>query len=125
MRDQPTTKGFDVDVSDLDGVAVVSVRGSLDLASAPHLSEAAYPAAESATDGLIFDLRGVQFMSSSGVTVLVRAMDLLPEGASAAIVASQPAVQRPITLSGLDRVITTVPDVGAAVDFVRSAASGA
>ncbi|GGG19729.1 anti-sigma factor antagonist [Rhodococcoides trifolii] len=121
MRDQPASKGFEVDVSDLDGVAVVSVRGSLDLASAPRLSETAYPAAEVASNGLVFDLTGVQFMSSSGVTVLVRTIDLLPDGASAAIVASQPAVQRPITLSGLDRVITTVPDVASAIEFVSPA----
>lgn len=119
MVDHPADDSFEVGVSEHDGVVVVSVRGALDVVTSVHLTDAASPAAENANNGLIIDLTEVDMLSSSGLTALLRTVDLLPTGASAALIAPHPGVQRPITLSGLDRVITTVTDLDDAVEAVR------
>lgn len=119
MVDQPEGESFGVVVSERAGVVVVSVRGSLDVVASPRLTEVAQPAAAEANNGLVFDLTGVHLLSSSGLTALLRTVDKLPAGASAAVVAPHPGVQRPITLSGLDRVVTTVSNIDAALEAVR------
>ncbi|WP_230595839.1 STAS domain-containing protein [Rhodococcoides fascians] len=89
---------------------MLTVTGELDLVGAPTLADRAYPVAVQAVHGLVIDLTGVQFLSSSGVSVLVRTVDSLPSGALGVLVAPHAVVQRPILLSGLDQVITTVAD---------------
>ncbi|OZF06396.1 STAS domain-containing protein [Rhodococcoides fascians] len=114
MVNEPAGEALAVESSEQDGVTVLVVSGELDLVGAPRLADCAYPAAAQAVFGLVIDLTGVQFLSSSGVSVLVRAVDSLPPGAMGVLVAPHSVVQRPIMLSGLDRVITTVADRPAA-----------
>ncbi|MBY6348918.1 STAS domain-containing protein [Rhodococcoides corynebacterioides] len=121
MTDSPTRGVFDVAVTDDDGVCVVVVDGEVDMMSARRLGDVAFEAASSADGGLVVDLAGVTFLSSSGITVLLRTLGHLPSGAAAAFVAPQPAARRPITLSGLDREATSWPDRATAVEAVRSA----
>lgn len=118
MVDQPAGESFDVVVSELGGVAVVSVRGDVDVATSPRLTSAGSDVAAGASGGLVLDLTEVTLLSSSGLTALLRTVEKLPAGSTAAMVAPHPAVQRPIVLSGLDRVIVTVGTVEDAVAAV-------
>ena len=120
MTDSPTRGVFDVAVTDEEGVSVVVVDGEVDMISARRLADVAFEAASSADGGLVVDLAGVSFLSSSGITVLLRTLGHLPTGATAAFVAPHPAARRPITLSGLDREAQSWPDRAAAVEAVRS-----
>jgi len=63
---------FRTDVIHLDGVAVLAVRGEVDISTAPKLDEACRQLA-SVTDRLVLDFAGVTFMDASGLGVMVRA----------------------------------------------------
>ena len=62
--------GIFVDVSHADGLAVTTVRGEIDMASADELSAALDDVA--AEERVVVDLSGVDFMDSSGLAVLLR-----------------------------------------------------
>ena len=52
---------------------MISVSGELDLASSPTLEEELERVAESGAEVVVVDLRGLEFMDSTGLSVLVRA----------------------------------------------------
>ncbi len=52
---------------------VISLRGELDLASAPALASELYDAASDGFDQLVVDLSGLDFMDSTGLSVLLEA----------------------------------------------------
>ena len=57
--------------SDVDGVRLLEVFGELDLATAPRLEHALAEAG----DDVLLDLRGLTFMDSTGVRVLLEAAE--------------------------------------------------
>jgi anti-anti-sigma factor len=64
--------GFSISTSDGDGRAVVTIRGELDLATAPELETALLERLDAGQE-VVLDLRELQFMDSSGLRVLVTA----------------------------------------------------
>jgi anti-anti-sigma factor len=64
--------GFSISTSDSDGRAVVTVRGELDLATAPELETALLERLDAGSE-VVLDLRELEFMDSSGLRVLVTA----------------------------------------------------
>jgi anti-anti-sigma factor len=70
MAIDPT--GFSISTSEHDGRAVVAVKGELDLATAPELEKVLLERLD-AGDGVVLDLRELQFMDSSGLRVLITA----------------------------------------------------
>lgn len=70
--------GLEIDVTEgTDGKAKGSVHvaltGSLDTATAPALEKALAPALDGATTVVVFDLAGLDFISSAGLRVLMAA----------------------------------------------------
>jgi anti-sigma B factor antagonist len=63
---------FSISTAELNGRVVVDVRGELDLATAPELEATLARSLDTGQD-VIVDLRGLQFMDSSGLRVLVAA----------------------------------------------------
>jgi anti-anti-sigma factor len=73
LSDAPDGEPFSVDVSDEPGgTVVVAVRGELDIATAPEL-RAALASVDGRASQLVFDLHAVDFMDSSGISVLLAA----------------------------------------------------
>jgi anti-sigma B factor antagonist len=70
---------FDVESHELDGVAVVAVRGEIDLVTAPRLEAAVEQAIleHRAPRRLLVDLDECTFMDSTGLAILLRAQDRL------------------------------------------------
>jgi anti-sigma B factor antagonist len=64
--------GFSISTSDGDGRVVVTIRGELDLATAPELETALLERLDAGQE-VVLDLRELQFMDSSGLRVLVTA----------------------------------------------------
>ncbi|MCU1450034.1 MAG: anti-sigma-factor antagonist [Acidimicrobiales bacterium] len=64
---------FGAVASRANGTAVVAVTGEVDLYTAPRLWEAIDSAIAGAPRELVIDLNGVEFLDSSGLSVLVRA----------------------------------------------------
>ncbi|WAX57680.1 STAS domain-containing protein [Jatrophihabitans cynanchi] len=88
-----------------DGVALVTVRGEVDLANVPALERALLPLlARSDVDVLVVDLSGVQFLDSSAIAVLLRA-----RSSGKAVLLREPstAVRQLIEVTGLGDVLRT------------------
>jgi anti-sigma B factor antagonist len=109
---------FAVEVHRRDDVAIVQPRGELDLATANTLS-AALDGIEGA-ERLVVDLRGLSFIESTGLHMLV-ALHRRAErdGFQLTLIAPAAPVDRAIQLCGLDRVLPLV----AAADAVENQAA--
>jgi len=107
-----------------DGAVVVSASGPIDHATAGTFEAAVMPALEDAQAqgvGLIFDLSGVDYMSSVGLRVLM----LVAKGAKAqatpiAVAALQPSLAEIFQISRFDKIFAVYDDVEAAVSGVKS-----
>jgi len=93
---------FRVEVRNHGRAAVIAVSGELDLASSPALQEELDRLASSDTELLIIDLRELDFMDSTGLSVLVRAHQRAEEhGRHLAMVKGPQQVQRLLSLTGV------------------------
>ena len=104
---------FRVEVRNADATTVISVSGELDLASSPALEEELERVAQSDAQLVVIDLRGLEFMDSTGLSVLVRAHQRAEEnGRRLGLVNGSQQVQRLLTLTGVaDRLtLTDVPE---------------
>lgn len=98
---------FDVEVRNGEQAVVIGVRGELDLASSPALEQELESGAASSAEVVIVDLRQLEFMDSTGLSVLVRAHQRASEnGQRFAVVRGPQQVQRLLTLTGVaDRLM--------------------
>lgn len=104
---------FRVEVRNADAATVISVSGELDLASSPALEEELERVAQSDAQLVVVDLRNLEFMDSTGLSVLVRAHQRADEnGRRLGLVNGSQQVQRLLTLTGVaDRLmLTDVPE---------------
>jgi len=97
-------------------VTVVTVKGRVDSATSGELEATLKRLAEKAQTNLILDLGGVEFLSSSGLRVLVTALKA-SRHAGGELVLARPAEQAAdaISIAGLDALFKTYPDREAAV----------
>src|ERR1700753_4047318 len=63
--------------SEVEGLAVVAVSGSVDMLTAPGLAEAIDSALAKKPKGLIVDLLKVEFLGSAGISGLMKSRDNL------------------------------------------------
>jgi anti-anti-sigma factor len=103
---------FSVEVSDEDGRVVVVVRGELDLATADQLEDALLPPCRAGRP-TVLDVRGLDFMDSSGIRVVIAAHHAAQqEGGRLTLVRGGPrsAAGRVLEISGLDDVLEIVDE---------------
>jgi anti-anti-sigma factor len=96
---------FSISVAEIDGRAHVTLRGELDLATAPELEQLLIERID-ASQEVVVDLRGLEFMDSSGIRVLVAAHTRAGRnGTRVLIVRPDPdsAVAKIVEVAGLDR----------------------
>jgi anti-sigma B factor antagonist len=101
---------FRVEVSSDGPASILRLSGELDLASSPALEQELDRALDAGTSRLIVDLRELEFMDSTGLSVLVKAHQRVQEaGAQFGVVKGSAQVQRLLSLTGVaDRI--TVAD---------------
>ncbi len=93
---------FRLEVRNQGHSTVITVSGELDLASSPALQEELDRVAASESQLLIIDLRDLDFMDSTGLSVLVRAHQRIEEqGRQLAMVKGPQQVQRLLNLTGV------------------------
>lgn len=93
---------FRVDVRTEGRTAIVSVSGELDLASSPELEQQLARVWESDPEQLVLDLRELEFMDSTGLSIIVGAHQHLAErGRSLSLVKGSAQVQRLLDLTGV------------------------
>ena len=100
---------LNVEVHDGTDAVVIRVTGELDLASSPALENELGQGAASGAALVIVDLRGLEFMDSTGLSVLVRAHQRATEsGQRFAVVRGPQQVQRLLSLTGVADRLTLV-----------------
>jgi anti-sigma B factor antagonist len=103
---------FSITAGDRDGRAYLTLRGELDLATAPELEQLVNESLDAGNE-VVVDLRALEFMDSSGIRVLVAAHARAARvGARLFIVrpASGSAVAKIVEVSGLDGELNIVDD---------------
>lgn len=92
---------FRVDVRDQGEAAILVIQGELDLASSSTLEEE-LDRVRGSRELVILDLRELEFMDSTGLSVLVKAHQRAEEvGKRFGLVRGRPQVQRLLTLTGV------------------------
>jgi anti-sigma B factor antagonist len=102
--DGPAPGALQVSAESAGGTIVLTATGEVDMVTAPQLEDAARRAIEDGPAALVLDLGGVSFLSSAGLSVLVRTHKVAKEsghGTEFRIVATSAATLRPMQLMGL------------------------
>ncbi len=100
----PTPDAMSTSVEHRGDIAVLTVSGVVDLATAPALEEVTDQLVGQKPSALVIDVREVTFLASVGLKILAAThRDLAPTGCFA-VVADGPATSRPIKLTHLDEV---------------------
>lgn len=93
-----------VDITTVEGVALVSLVGDIDLQNSPRIRKALLQCLSEKKDVLV-DLGGVTYIDSSGVASLVEAFQNARRGGSRfGLVGVSPAALRVLQLARLDKV---------------------
>lgn len=97
---------FQVKVGNLEqGVRTISVRGELDLSTAPELEGPLEEALNSGEGSVLIDLSQCEFIDSTGIALIVRAWQRLDSGENgrALVICSQnDQVRRVLEITGLE-----------------------
>jgi anti-anti-sigma factor len=100
---------FRVDVHSENGAPLLKISGELDLASSPALEQELERATSSAPSLVVIDLRELNFMDSTGLSVLIRAHQQAQEsGHRLAIVNGSRQIRRLLSLTGVADRLTIV-----------------
>jgi anti-anti-sigma factor len=103
---------FAISTSEIDGRAHVTLRGELDLATAPELEDVLTERIDQSQE-VVVDLRSLEFMDSSGIRVLVAAHARAGRTGTRVFIvrpAPESAVGKIVDVSGLDRELNILDD---------------
>lgn len=119
-----TPAPFEADVQLEDGVRVITVRGELDLSTAPDLEPALEAAVGAGDVAMLIDLSACEFIDSTGIALLVRAWQHLDGDPAAdngrfALCGLNDQVRRLLELSGLSSSLSIHPGRDEALASLR------
>jgi anti-sigma B factor antagonist len=103
---------FSISADDREGRAHLTLRGELDLATAPELEQLVTERIDAGQD-VVVDLRALEFMDSSGIRVLVAAHTRAGRAGTRLVIVrpgSDSAVAKIIEVSGLEGELNLVDD---------------
>jgi anti-anti-sigma factor len=103
---------FSISAAESDGRAHLTLRGELDLATAPDLEQLVYERIDAGQE-VVVDLRALEFMDSSGIRVLVAGHARAGRAGTRLVVvrpAVGSAVAKIVEVSGLDGELNIVDD---------------
>ena len=104
---------FEAKAGDLEnGVRTISVRGELDLSTAPELEGPLDQAVDDDAGSVLIDLTNCEFIDSTGIALIVRAWQRLQNGDSgrSLVLCSQnDQVRRVLEITGLELSIPVHP----------------
>jgi len=110
---------MNIETRELKNASVVTVSGRVDSATAPDLQKALQDLLDAERKQLVLDLKGVDYMSSAGLRVLVAMQKAAKKNGGALRLAQLSArVSEVLELSGLTPVFEIYPDVVEAVGAV-------
>jgi anti-sigma B factor antagonist len=102
---------LDVTTSDREGRAQIALSGELDIATAPKLEEEVRRLETEGRKLIVIDLRGLEFMDSSGLRALLAADTRARErGNRVVIIRGDDRIQRVLRITRLDERLEIVDD---------------
>ena len=105
---------LDLQEGESDGLAHLSLRGELDLATVPKVEEALKRIEGSRPPVIVLDLAGLTFLDSTGLRMVVTAdQRARAEDRRLAVVRGPESVQRVFSITRLDEHLDMVDDVSA------------
>jgi anti-anti-sigma factor len=108
---------FEVRITRHDRVTLLVVRGELDMATVPVLERSLLETETAGADPVVIDLRGLDFMDSSGLMMLFRAHERAREaGRRIAVINGGGQAHRLFEITSADQtleVIEAVEDIAA------------
>ncbi len=94
---------------------VLSITGEIDLHESPHLKQAFEPLIKKKTPSILVDFGGVSYVDSSGLAVMLEAMQRVQAyGGNFAIYGLRENVRGIFDLARLDQIFRIFPDKAAA-----------
>jgi anti-anti-sigma factor len=103
---------FDLRISRDGASALITVRGDFDIQVAEHVAEEVARVESSEPRSLVFDLRRLSFLDSSGMAVVASAhARALGANRGFTVVRPPAGVMRVFEISGFSRVVDIVEDV--------------
>jgi len=103
-----------------DGVDIVSVSGEIHVSTAPRFGEALDAVIENGDGKLVLDLSAVEFIDSTGLSVLLNGLRLINQRQGhMALVCSNPTVLRLFEITSLDTTFEIFADRAQAIARVN------
>ena len=103
-----------------DDTRIITVRGEVHVSTAPEFSERLNDAIAGGKTGVIIDMIGVEFIDSTGLSVLLNGLRRVTRAQSRlSLVVPNPTVLRLFEITRLDSTFDIRPDRDAAVAHVR------
>lgn len=113
------TAGLTARADERDGVMIVTVRGELDMATAPTVAVAVKDAMARGLP-VVLDLSGLRFFSSAGLTLLVQLdADRRQRSVDVRLVGDQHVVVMPLELTGLRDLFPIHTSLADALSAIR------
>lgn len=105
------------------GVRAISVRGELDLSTAPDLEGPLEQTLESDEGSVLIDLSQCEFIDSTGIALIVRAWQRLDggeDGRNLVLCSQNDQVRRVLEITGLELSIPVHPTRGDAISALTA-----
>jgi anti-sigma B factor antagonist len=107
------------------GAQVVNVSGEIHVSTAPSFREQLTEVIESGGTALVLDLSGVEFIDSTGLSVLLNGLRLVGQRhGRLALVCTNPTVMRLFEITSLDATFDIFEERTAAIAHVTQPAEG-
>jgi anti-sigma B factor antagonist len=107
------------------GMQVVNVSGEIHVSTAPSFREQLTEVIENGGTALVLDLSSVEFIDSTGLSVLLNGLRLVSQRhGRLALVCTNPTVMRLFQITSLDATFDIFEDRAAAVAHVTQTADG-
>jgi anti-sigma B factor antagonist len=116
---------FDLSESELDDTTVViRVAGEIHATTAPGFSERLNGAIDGGKTGVVLDLTGVDFIDSTGLSVLLNGLRRVTRVRGSMVIAcANPTVLRLFEITKLDTTFEILPDCDEAIARIRQLAA--
>jgi anti-anti-sigma factor len=99
---------FTVTETIADGTATFTLTGELDASSAPQFREKVEAASAAQVKKLVLNLKGLEYMASAGLRVLIYAKQKMGMGVDIVLVDTQPMVRDTLEKTGFHHSVTMV-----------------
>ena len=107
---------FDVEASEHAGVSVLTLRGEIDVYTAPQLRQAIVDLVDGGATSIVVDMAQVDFLDSTGLGVLVEGLKRVKRhDGTLSIVATQDKILKIFHITGLNKAFPIHSSVNEAV----------